>query len=131
MAGTLGALTGGYRTTDLDGIGAYVVKDDPAPVLTNPVDTGVARAVVGGSENSPNNKHDATRTSYIVGAPVPDEAQQPEGWPNPSGTVTTRIGKGVNSTVDDGAVVWITGEDTTDAPAPTTRRRFTRTPRRA
>lgn len=28
------------------------------------------------------------------------------GFPDPAGTVTTRIGKGVNSTVDDGAVVY-------------------------
>ena len=69
VAGTLGALTGGYRTTDLDGIGAYVVDGDPEPLLTNPVDGGVARAVIGGGAGH-DNKHDATRTSYVVGAPV-------------------------------------------------------------
>jgi hypothetical protein len=29
-----------------------------------------------------------------------------EGYPDPAGTVTTRIGKGINTTLDDGAVAY-------------------------
>jgi hypothetical protein len=30
----------------------------------------------------------------------------PAGYPDPAGTITTRIGKGINSTLDDGAVAY-------------------------
>lgn len=77
----------GYR------IGAEDACWQILPVLTNPVDTGAARALVGGGAGH-DNKHDATRTSYVV-----------SGYPDPASTITKRIDKGINTTLDDGAII--------------------------
>lgn len=109
-AGTLGATTGGFRTTDLDGIGAYVLtaEQDCVTALTASIGTGgphLANAQAGWL--IPTDPVGPLTTTGLCGPDARDaQAGHLLGHPDPAGTVTTRIGKGINSTLDDGAVAY-------------------------